>query len=191
PGRNVHGRVEAPRRGEPSAGPRPKRACHRALGSGSPDPGHAATTPTPIAAEGPMTVRVHDDRDTMSFSGDLRGIGLADVFQNLAGNRASGTLCVQSRGSERYVRFEEGAITGVSAGVGKGLPLIEWLIERGLLDTQRVERVLARHRRSRKTRLRILIDARLVNEETAQDAMLECACEQLYTILQAREARYV
>ena len=30
----------------------------------------------------------------MTFSGDLSGIGLADVFQNLAGNRATGTLRV-------------------------------------------------------------------------------------------------
>ena len=53
----------------------------------------------------------------MTFSGDLRGISLVDIFQNIAGNLVSGTLRVQWRNTERFVRFEDGKIAGFSLGL--------------------------------------------------------------------------
>ena len=52
----------------------------------------------------------------MTFSGDLREINLSDVFQNIASNRATGTLCIRYRREERYVRFAAGVISGSSIG---------------------------------------------------------------------------
>ena len=80
----------------------------------------------------------------MTFSGDLRGISLADIFQNIAGNRVAGTLRVQWRNTERFVRFEEGKIAGFSPGPSKGLSILDYLTKRGYVDPQ-VLHQLVRH----------------------------------------------
>ena len=67
----------------------------------------------------------------MTFSGDLSGIGLGDVFQNLAGNRATGTLHVRWDKGERHVRVVEGQIAGWAPGPGRELPLFDHVVERG------------------------------------------------------------
>ncbi|MHC4852470.1 MAG: DUF4388 domain-containing protein, partial [Planctomycetota bacterium] len=53
----------------------------------------------------------------MTFSGDLKGIHLADVFQNIHSNRLTGTIKVSTRDGDRYVYFKEGLIAGYSRGV--------------------------------------------------------------------------
>src|SRR5262245_40187622 len=83
----------------------------------------------------------------MTFSGDLSGISLPDVFQNLAGNRSTGTLHIRWDKGERFVRFVDGQVAGVSHGQGKELPLLDHVAERGYADGQAVARLLANRRR--------------------------------------------
>lgn len=126
----------------------------------------------------------------MSFAGDLRGIGLADVFQNLAANRATGTLDVRSKQHERFVRVEAGAVTGFSFGVGKGLAIVEHLIERRLVDGDEVERVLARHRRTRKPPVVVLVERGLVDDATLTDAIAERMQEGFFELFGLRDAEF-
>ena len=71
----------------------------------------------------------------MTFSGDLRGgINLPDVLQNIAANRLTGTLHIRWLRNERFIRFEMGSVTGFSLGVGKGLPFLDHLRDRGYVD---------------------------------------------------------
>lgn len=126
----------------------------------------------------------------MSFSGDLRGIGLSDIFQNVSANRATGTLRVRGRRSERYVRFEAGAVTGFSLGVGKGLPMIEHLRARGYVDAQQLDKVLARGKRSRKAPTLLAVEAKLIDDAALRAAVVEIVEEGLYELFTLREAEF-
>ncbi len=126
----------------------------------------------------------------MGFSGNTGGIGLTDVFQNVASNRSTGTLTVRARRFERFVRFEEGAITGVSLGVGRGLPLVHHLRERGWVDADAFDRLLAKRKRSRKTPVRLAVEGGLIDQDSVRAALAEYAQEQLYELVMLREAEF-
>jgi tetratricopeptide (TPR) repeat protein len=126
----------------------------------------------------------------MSFSGDLRGIGLADVFQNVAANRLDGTLCIRWRREERYVRFEGGAVRGFSLGVGRGLPLADHLRARGHVERAELERVLTRGKRSRKPVTLLCVEAGLLDDEGVRRAMTECVEEHLFALFSLRDAEF-
>lgn len=127
----------------------------------------------------------------MTFSGDVRGgISLTDVLQNIAANRVSGTLHVRWRQHERFVRVEGGAIVGLSIGVGKGLPILDHLRERGYVDERRLDKVLARARRSRKSVYRVVGDAGLLDDAQLGDALTELVEEQLFELLALRDAEF-
>ncbi|GAB4140114.1 MAG: hypothetical protein Fur0037_06520 [Planctomycetota bacterium] len=126
----------------------------------------------------------------MAFKGNLEGMSLADVFQNIAGNRNSGTLHVQWPRGERYVRFSEGRITGISHGIGKGLPLLPYLIERGFLTQDAAARVRQRLKKSRKSPGRLLVDMRLFDRQALADCLVQLVSENVYDLLALTEARF-
>ncbi len=64
----------------------------------------------------------------MSFQGDISSFSLGDVFQNLAANQKTGSLRIQSGGSERFVLFRDGK--AVSYSDDQGFSIIEWLVEK-------------------------------------------------------------
>ena len=105
----------------------------------------------------------------MTFSGDLSGIGLPDVLQNLAGNRSTGTLHIRWDKGERFVRFVEGQVAGWSQGPGKELPLLDHVAERGYADPAAIQQVLAGKKR-RKRPARILLDDKLCDSEGIENA---------------------
>lgn len=126
----------------------------------------------------------------MSFSGDLRGIGLSDIFQNVSANRATGTLRIRGRRFERYVRFESGVVAGFSLGVGKGLPMLDHLRGRGYVDPQAMDRALTKGKRSRKAPTLLLVEAGVIDDDTLRGALLECIEEGLYDLFVLREAEF-
>ena len=52
----------------------------------------------------------------MGFAGELATIGLAEVFQNLAFNKLTGTLLLEESSRAAHVHFEAGVIRMVSRG---------------------------------------------------------------------------
>lgn len=127
----------------------------------------------------------------MTFSGDLSGIGLADVFQNLAGNRASGTLHVRWDKGERFLRFADGTIAGWSPGPGRELPLFDHVVERGHADAAAVAKLQSTMRRRRKRPARLLVDERLCDAESLQNAFREIVAEGVYELLTLSTATFV
>ncbi|HZT56911.1 MAG TPA: DUF4388 domain-containing protein, partial [Burkholderiaceae bacterium] len=125
----------------------------------------------------------------MTFSGDLSGISLPDVFQNLAGNRSTGTLHVRWDKGERFVRITDGQIAGYSLGQGKELPLLDHVVERGYVDAAALQRAIAGRRR-RKRPARLLLDEKLCDDETLGTALSELTCEGVYDLLPLTAAQF-
>ena len=127
----------------------------------------------------------------MTFSGDLSGIGLADVFQNLAGNRATGTLHVRWDKGERFLRFAEGSVAGWSPGPGRELPLFDHVAERGHADPAGVQKLQANMKRRRKRPARLLLDEKLCDQESLTQAFREIVSEGVYELLTLNTATFV
>ena len=125
----------------------------------------------------------------MTFSGDLSGISIPDVFQNLAGNRSTGTLHVRWDKGERFVRFVEGQVAAFSYGQGKELPLLDHVAERGYADNGAIGRILA-NRRRRKRPARVLLDDKLCDSETIHTALREVTSEGVYELMTLSAAQF-
>ncbi len=127
----------------------------------------------------------------MTFSGDLSGIGLADVFQNLAGNRASGTLHVRWDKGERFLRFVDGGFGAWSPGTGRELPLFDHVAERGYADAAAITKLQQNLKRRRKRPARLLLDERLCDADSLQNAFREIVAEGVYELLTLNTATFV
>ena len=126
----------------------------------------------------------------MTFSGDLQNFGLGDVFQNISANQVTGSLHVRGRNGERFVRFEKGEIAGFSLGVGKGLPLIEHIRQRGLLDEKALENLRKKRKRSRKSPGRLIVETGLLTQEQLRDIFAQAVEEHVYDLMALTEAQY-
>jgi tetratricopeptide (TPR) repeat protein len=126
----------------------------------------------------------------MAFSGDLRNISLADVFQNLAGNRVTGTLQVQWKSNEHFVRFEKGLVTGYSTGFGKGLPFPEFLRQRGFVADKKLEKALEKRGRSRKPLSQVLIESKLLSDDDVAVVVQTMIEEFVWDLMLVREAKF-
>ena len=127
----------------------------------------------------------------MTFSGDLTGIGLGDVFQNLSANRATGTLHVRWEKGERHVRFEEGQIAGWAAGPGRELPLFDHVVERGYADAAAVKALQGNAKKRRKRPARLLRDEKICDQESIESAFREMTAEGVYELLALSAATFV
>lgn len=127
----------------------------------------------------------------MTFSGDLRGISLADVFQNVAGNRSTGWLEITAKSRTSHVRFFEGAVTGFSLGAGERLVTPEFLVQRGFVERETMRRLLTKHRRSKKSPGRLAALAKLLTEDDLASAVLTRIEEQVFELFMLREATFV
>lgn len=126
----------------------------------------------------------------MTFSGDLAaGISLPDVFQNLAGNRACGTLHVKWDKGERFLRIEGGQLAGWSPGAGKDLPLLDHAVEHGHVDADALQRATTTRRR-RKRPARLLLDEKLCDPAGLAAAWRELAAEGVYDLLTLSSAQF-
>ncbi len=127
----------------------------------------------------------------MTFSGDLSQISLGDVFQNLAGNRATGTLHVRWDKGERHVRFTDGQVSGWSPGPGRELPLLDHVMERGYADPERIRELQGNVKKRRKRPARILRDDKICDPESIDSAFREIVAEGTYELLTVSAATFV
>lgn len=127
----------------------------------------------------------------MTFSGDLSGIGLGDVFQNLAGNRATGTLHVRWDKGERHVRVKDGQVAGWAPGPGRELPLFDHVVERGYADPAAVAALQNSAKKRRKRAARLLKDEKVCDAESLENAFREITAEGVYELLTLSTATFV
>ncbi len=126
----------------------------------------------------------------MTFSGDLRGIHLADVIQNIHGNRLTGTMEVSTRDGEQYVYFQEGLIAGFSRGVNKGLPMAQHLAQRGYVDRTLLTTAIKKKGKTDKRLSDVMVEMDMLSREEFEGAMLELIEEGLYDLLRLKEASF-
>ncbi len=126
----------------------------------------------------------------MTFSGDLRGISLADVFQNVASNRSSGWMTVEWRQRSCHVRFADGAVNGFSLEGGDALVTPEFLVQRGYVAAEDMQRLVKKHRRSRKTVCQLAVAAKLLGIENVVHAAITRIEEHVFDLMLLREATF-
>ncbi len=126
----------------------------------------------------------------MAFKGDLKNIGLFDVFQNLLHNRLCGTLRVVAREGERWVAIEDGHIRMLSLGKGKGLPMRGFLVQRNYVDRVAFEKLLAKRGKSRRLLHDLLARAGLLSVEDFQACVEERISEELFELLSWKNAQF-
>ena len=64
------------------------------------------------------------------FSGDLKKLPLADVFQSVHQNGLSGALSIRASHGERLVAFQEGFVTGCALPEGEEHGIAAELVRR-------------------------------------------------------------
>ena len=109
----------------------------------------------------------------MTFSGDLTGIHLADVFQNIHSNRLTGTMQVSTRDGDRFVYFQDGLIAGYSRGVNKGLPMGSHLAQRGYVDRAMLQTAIKKKGKGLKLLSETLAEMEVLSKEEFESAMFE------------------
>ncbi|MBK8978629.1 MAG: DUF4388 domain-containing protein [Planctomycetes bacterium] len=126
----------------------------------------------------------------VGFSGELGGIGLSDVFHNVAANRATGVLSVTDRGGERLVAFVDGRVRGCRPVVPRDLPVVERLAAWGVLDPESAHRHLARRRRSKRTPVGLLVDGGLCAVEDVVRAVTTLVRDEVCELLALEQGRF-
>ncbi len=100
----------------------------------------------------------------MSFQGDISSLSLCDVFQNLVGNKKTGTLSVHANDSDTHIQFQDGHIISYTDTRGFSVP--QWLVDKEIVAQENLEEALKRYRRAkRKTLGEILRDLKLLDLE--------------------------
>lgn len=126
----------------------------------------------------------------MTFKGNLKAIGLFDVFQNVCHNQLTGTLHVQSEQQQRYVHFVAGKVRLVSLGPGVGLPMRDFLVQRGYVAEADLVAARKKYRRGRPALRNVLAKERLLTPDEFVDAMHERVSEFLYDLFLLKDASF-
>ncbi len=125
----------------------------------------------------------------MSFQGDISSFSLGDVFQNLAANQKTGSLRIQSGGSERFVLFRDGK--AVSYSDDQGFSITEWLVEKEIITPEQLEEAQRRYKKAKKKSLgEILRDMEILKLEDYTSYLSTLIQETLYEILSFREGTF-
>ena len=117
----------------------------------------------------------------MSFYGDLSSIAIGDLFQNLEGNRSTGTFTLKSSGGTVSIYFQDGAIAMLATD--ERAPLMDSLVRAGWVTPEQMKAVRTRRRGSRKSLIETLVSLKVVTEEQiralAQTLLHEDLCDMI------------
>lgn len=94
----------------------------------------------------------------MALSGTFTTMPFPDLLQWLGEARRSGALAISQAFEERYIRLEDGTITGLGASDPRLSDLAPLVLARGLIDEAVLQRVLGERERSGRSLRTILID---------------------------------
>ncbi len=130
----------------------------------------------------------------MSLSGNLKSFSLAEIFQSLALNRHTGTLCIRIAEGDthttRYIHFAQGEITFASSASPKGYMLGEILIRQGKLTEAQVHEALAAQRKTGEKLGETLIGRGLVTSDDIASALQAQLREEIYDLFLLKEAEF-
>ena len=119
---------------------------------------------------------------TMGFSGSLESINLADIFQNLAMNRQSGTLNVSDRDRTKCIYFDGGEVRFLSHGKRKNILLGEMLIGRGLATRPQVDAALAEQKASNRLLGEVIVELGIVSRTDIDNLVRFQIEEEIYDL---------
>lgn len=127
----------------------------------------------------------------MGFSGDLRTIDLANIFQTISMNQMTGTLHVFAADEERHLFFEGGEVAYFSWG-REALWVGKIVVGKGMLPAARFQ-ALARDltRAGRRPGLGEFCQAAGIPEEGLRELVQRVIQEQIYDIFGWKEARFI
>ena len=127
----------------------------------------------------------------MGFQGSVESFSLADVFQNLAMNQQTGTLRVWvTAGGTRHVYFESGKVRYLSHGADRPLLLGEILIGRGLLDKEKLDKVLEHQRSARMPLGAAAVEMTLITQEQLNATLSHQIQEEIYELFAWEKAQF-
>jgi tetratricopeptide (TPR) repeat protein len=119
---------------------------------------------------------------TISFQGELSALALADVVQNLAANRKTGTLRVLHDDKEHRVQIAEGKL--VAYGDSTNFSMARWLGEKQLVEPAQLNEALRRFRKAKRKSLgAILKDLNALALDDYERHVRELFSETLYEVL--------
>ncbi|MCZ6602692.1 MAG: DUF4388 domain-containing protein [Planctomycetota bacterium] len=117
----------------------------------------------------------------MGFKGDLRNIGLSDVFQNISANRLGGTLRIYDEKDERYVFFSQGEATMASRGKNGG-SLVDTLLKDGKISERDHDRIAKRQAKSPKSLSELLAEMKVMKPDDFRSFARHFLEEEVYEI---------
>ena len=128
----------------------------------------------------------------MSFMGELRDIGVADLLYLLALRRQSGRLAVSSNGEEVSLYLERGQLILVTSS-NASLRLGRMLIRLGFLDDDRLREVLQiqEHHCQGQPLGRVLLDYDFISESQLSACVEEQCIEILSRVISASDGIFV
>jgi len=140
----------------------------------------------PIVDAGPREAGI---RASMGFAGELSTIGLAEVFQNVAFNRLTGTLAVTGREQRVSIHFDAGRVRLFSPGPGQAMEYPRIAAKAGAAPADIIAELAARRRK--KTFRSALRQAGCLDEEIYDEAVADAIREEIIVLFSWRKASFV
>jgi outer membrane protein assembly factor BamB len=123
-----------------------------------------------------------------SFKGNLEILNLSDIFQSLAMNRHSGTLCISDGKREKKIYFSEGEIQLLSSS--RRMKLGELLIATGKIAEEDLDLALKLQKQNRKKLGEILVEEGFCDEEDVARIVKFQIEEEIYDLFLWRKAEF-
>jgi len=126
----------------------------------------------------------------MSFRGELREFELPDILQLIASQKKAGWLKVISGSNCHFVFFRDGKITSTKNPAEETDPFEDYIVRRGILSDDQMDRVAATRRKTGLDVQDVLRKEGLLGEDDVQevfDAMVE---QDIFELMSIRSGTY-
>lgn len=149
----------------------------------------APDVPPDALATVPMEPRaIHDGGSTMTVSGDLATIDLADLLQNIETHRRTGTLSLASEDGKAQIFFRDGHVA-LLARDGR-TPLVEMLVATGHVPERKLEAARKKQKGSRRCVAEVLVGARVLAAETLSEVAEDRLAEDVANLVAAARGEF-
>ncbi|MEZ5065464.1 MAG: DUF4388 domain-containing protein [bacterium] len=126
----------------------------------------------------------------MSFRGELREFELPDILQLIASQKKAGWLKVISRGDCHFVFFRDGKITSTKNPAEETDPLEQFIVRKGILSDDQMDRVAAVRRKTGMDVQDILQKEGLLSSDDVQDVFDAMVEQDIFDLMSIRSGTY-